>query len=61
MDGLQSADAGRARTRSSGHRNSCQPGPPVVDLVAERMPWVRAAAQDLHVSGERSRDAATPL
>jgi len=61
MDGLQSADAGRARTRSSGHRNSCQPGPPVVDLVAQRLPRLRAAAQDVLLSGDRSRDAATPL
>ena len=58
---LQSADAGPARSRASRHHDSRQPGPPVVDLVAQRLPRLRAAAQDVLLSGDRSRDAATPL
>jgi mannose-6-phosphate isomerase-like protein (cupin superfamily) len=53
--------ARRARFHPDRVRSSGQRRPPVVDLVAERVPRLRKSAQDVRLPGRRSPDAATPL
>src|SRR6266566_5318193 len=58
---LGSGDAVRSRDRAGRRWCSRVPRPPVVDLVAKRVPRLRVRAQPLRLPLGRPHDAATPL